>query len=410
MPDDYFYGVDHSIFEVAGRGDMTEMESILSQNPEFINMKTINGNFTPLMSAISNYDMSNLIISRGADVNSQDDTGTTSLMFAIFLNRYATAELLIAHGADVNARDIMDRTALMFAAQAGRKDLVELLIAHGADVNAKCDKDDVLIDLVTSGNAEAKAKNDGGWTALMFAEAGVHSDIVDLLRRHGARDMLSGVRSPLTEAVINGDLKTVELLLSNGVDANAKDKLEHRPLYLAVMKHRKDIIELLISHGADLDAGSGLHKHTALQYAVIHRNIDLVEFLISNGANLNAKDKYGMTSLICAATQVHHNDDIVKLLISHGADVNIRDGIGTSTLMLAVQSGKKELVEFLISHGADLNAKYERDNAFIDTDSPSVEKPKRKAKCDDGWTALMIAEAKGHTDIADLLRKHGAKE
>ena len=78
------------------------------------------------------------------------------------------------------------------------------------------------------------------------------------------------------------------------------------------------------------------------------------------------------------------NKEIVELLLASGADVNAKDEMGETPLHLAAQFGRKEIAELLIAEGADVNA-----------------------KGDFGRTPLDTAEDK---EMADLLRKHGAKE
>ena len=78
------------------------------------------------------------------------------------------------------------------------------------------------------------------------------------------------------------------------------------------------------------------------------------------------------------------NKEIVELLLASGADVNAKDEMGETPLHLAAQFGRKEIAELLIAEGADVNA-----------------------KGDFGRTPLDTVEDK---EMADLLRKHGAKE
>ncbi|MBI4654475.1 MAG: ankyrin repeat domain-containing protein [Nitrospirae bacterium] len=73
----------------------------------------------------------------------------------------------IDKGADINAKDNDGFTALMFASYSGHTDIVEVLLAKGADVNAE--------------------SNDG-LTALMSASSKGHTDIVEVLLAKGAED------------------------------------------------------------------------------------------------------------------------------------------------------------------------------------------------------------------------------
>ena len=82
--------------------------------------------------------------------------------------------------------------------------------------------------------------------------------------------------------------------------------------------------------------------------------------------------------------------DIVDLLLAKGADVNIRDDKGLTPLHIAASYAAwnyPKIVELLLSKRAEINAK---DN--------------------NGKTALSYAVEGSRTRIAEILRKHGAKE
>ena len=81
------------------------------------------------------------------------------------------------------------------------------------------------------------------------------------------------------------------------------------------------------------------------------------------------------------------NIEAVKKHLNAAADVNAKDDNGRTLLHQAAfegLEGRKEIAELLIVKGADVNAKEE-----------------------DGYTPLDVA--KRYPEIADLLRKHGAK-
>ena len=79
--------------------------------------------------------------------------------------------------------------------------------------------------------------------------------------------------------------------------------------------------------------------------------------------------------------------EIAELLIVEGADVHAKGAMfGYTPLHNAAFGGHKETVELLISEGADMNV-----------------------KCSNQNTPLDVAIKYKRTEVADLLRKHGAK-
>ena len=111
------------------------------------------------------------------------------------------------------------------------------------------------------------------------------------------------------------ELKEIaELLISNGIDINAKDKNGKTPLHYAAKKSL-EMVKFLISHGADINATTN-QKETALHYAA-KKSLEMVEFLVSHGADINATTYLNKTALYFA--QYYDKNDIVEFLISHSA-------------------------------------------------------------------------------------------
>ncbi len=77
---------------------------------------------------------------------------------------------------------------------------------------------------------------------------------------------------------------------------------------------------------------------------------------------------------------------VIAFLVEEcGANLNYRNDEGLTPLAAAAREGYRDIVEYLLAKGADPNG-----------DSPDWAKP------------LSLANHRGHTDIANLLRRHSA--
>jgi ankyrin repeat protein len=115
-------------------------------------------------------DVARILVAAKADVNARNREGGTALMGAAG-SRGTDLELLkllLRSGAKVNLRDRLDQTALMFASGAyGHPEAARLLLAAGADI---------------------RAEDWEGHTALWRATSSRRPEIVQILRRGGARE------------------------------------------------------------------------------------------------------------------------------------------------------------------------------------------------------------------------------
>jgi hypothetical protein len=106
----------------------------------------------------------------GANVNATDEAEWTPLHNAASRGHKEIAELLIAAGANMSAKNKMGWTPLhlcvSFVYGTGHMEVAELLIAKGADVDAKGNSDLTILDKAIYYNV---------------------TEIVDLLRKHGAK-------------------------------------------------------------------------------------------------------------------------------------------------------------------------------------------------------------------------------
>ena len=109
----------------------------------------------------------------------------------------------------------------------------------------------------------------------------------------------------ITQAAETGDIEAIKQHLAAGADVNTMTASLHRAAY---SKH-KEIIELLITNGVDVNAKND-SAETPLHLATTR---EIVELLIANGADVNATTNRGTTPLDWAA-----NDEIANLIRKHG--------------------------------------------------------------------------------------------
>ena len=146
----------------------------------------------------------------------------------------------MADGADVNGGDYDRRTALHLGAAEGHLDVVDFLIAHGADVNAQ-----------------------DRWRGTPLRDARDHPAVVELLKRHGARDSATEQRASVTEADVTsrlcdaarrGDVESLRRLVSQGAEVTRSDYDDRTPLHLGAAEGHVRVVEYLIARGADVNA------------------------------------------------------------------------------------------------------------------------------------------------------------
>ena len=126
---------------------------------------------TPLHEAChtsGSIELVRLLVSRGADVNSENHKGSTPMIFLCYgedtrMQTLDMARELIAAGTNVNHRDHRGMTPILVCCSSGRSDLIESLVAAGGDVTARDNEN-------RSANAIALFYNQEG-IAKQFAES-----------------------------------------------------------------------------------------------------------------------------------------------------------------------------------------------------------------------------------------------
>ncbi len=98
------------------------------------------------------------------------------------------------------------------------------------------------------------------------------------------------------ELINANDLKTLNKLLENNLDANITDGKKNTLLHIASEQGNVEIIELLLKFDAQVNIQNQNGK-TPLHFAVLQNKKDAINLLIDNGADYKIQDNDGKTPL-----------------------------------------------------------------------------------------------------------------
>jgi len=407
-------------------------------------------------------DLVHALLKQHADVNAAQGDGATALHWAAHWNDVDSAQLLIAAGANVNAATDLGVTPLYLACENGNAAIAEKLLAAGADANAVAQTGvSPLMMASRSGSVEAVRallghgaktevlENSEGQTALMWAVAQSHPDVVRLLVEHNAA---VNARSNSRKLLFNTSGPGSNLLAGAKEKGGAPKVIPvggSTPVLFAARNGCIECAKILLDHGANKD-DTAPDGTSALVLAAHSGQGLFAAFLLDAGANPNA-DGAGYAALHAAVLK----DDLtlIKALLAHKANPNLqlasgtpvrRGGpdfgfpaylIGATPFLLAAKYASPDMMRVLAAGGADLRLPTNDGTTAIiaaagadhrtggPPGTPPAEEPDALAAvaaaldlgCDvnavnqAGNSALHIAALRGYNTIVKLLLEKGAR-
>ncbi|WP_353283954.1 ankyrin repeat domain-containing protein [Wolbachia endosymbiont (group A) of Lypha dubia] len=328
----------------------TDKEILLSNEIDKINNSDSIDKLNNVSSIVNSQESSiHSEVPNSGDINAQGKLDRTLLHLASEAGEFDKVKLLLDRGANIEVQDKFGYTPIFLATQSGKWSIVKLLLDRGDNIDAQDEK---------------------GQTLLHFAASGNNLDMVQFLLDRGAnieiQDKLAWI--PILYAVQSGKWNVVKLLISNGAKFNNEITIQGTPLHFAVQEGNLDMVRFLLDEGADTESQDKDNKKP-LHLAVEADRLNIVELLLDRGASVNAKDENNKTPLDLAT-----KEDVKELLKRAQLDQG---------LLISAQDGNLDkVVEYFIGKRVSL-----------------------KVKDRDGKTPLDLAEQKGHTDIAKVIKQ-----
>lgn len=329
--------------DAAEKMDRSRIRALLKQRVD-VNTPQVDG-MTALhwVTYQDDLEIATLLVRAGASVKAANRYGVTPLSLACTNGDGAMVEMLLKAGADPDTALPGGETPLMTAARTGALASVKALVSRGASVDSKDER--------------------RGQTALMWAAAEGHADVV--------------------QALIDAD-----------ADFGTRVPSGFTPLLFAVREGRIDVVRVLLKAGADVNetipADAGRRRGyggrlppagaSALLLAVTNAHFELAAYLLDAGARPDAElPGYTVLHAMTAVRKpgVGDNDpppegsgnmtsiELLKKLAAHGADLNARmtkkpnlnntrlNELGATPYLLAALTADAELMRTLAALGAN---------------------------------------------------------
>jgi len=346
-------------------------------------------------------DIVKKMVKNGYDINSRDDSGRTSLHYAV--NNKDIAKYLIANGADTNIYDNGGKIPLMYFIDKYRfsKHTINHLINKDTKINKKSTFGSTLLHyiiehksinslknfkLLIKKGADINIKDYEGLDALSIAINLRHIVIVEHILKFMEPNFNSQDcegYTPLMSAIIMGKKYDKILLLTvlgnTDWSINYEQYREYKKsLNLAIKKSKAKLTKKIDINIVNEDGDD------ALMLAIRHKRNIIANILIKLVKNLYHTNKNNETYLICAIE--NKNITCFNKLIEYGYNINHVSEY--SPLILAVDIENKKIVKRL------LELKYK----LIDNQSIY----------NNNNTALMIAIKRKNLKLFKMLLKSGA--
>ncbi|XP_046575579.1 ankyrin-3-like [Haliotis rubra] len=386
----------------------------------------------------NNVEVCKVLIKHDVEVYIADPRmGANALHWAAAAGHYDGVEVLSRH-ISLERESNGGVTPLFVAAENGHLGVFKLLLRKGAVINKKIKSRIVsLTNPRNEGRALVKQLNvsDEGFTPLHVASYEGHLDIVELLITEGAdANLKADLGPPVAFAAKANDMCIFRLFLSDdrvafsdvisaayeyGRTAMLKEAVLHKrskanDIIKATLQGNLETVKELLEESEE-GLSSHIEGYSLLHLAAALNHGDIVDELLQRKIEVNKSSEGGFTALHGAS--ITGSSSVVESLIRREADVDqLANGFGP--LHFASMYGNTNTARFLIQHQANIHLKGYHQWSPLHVASihnqPDLVRlllennADVEALSEDLSTPLLFASYLNNMDIADILLDHGA--
>lgn len=289
------------------------------------------------------------ILKAGADPNYQpakEAARGAPLLEAVYASNTLAVKLLLAAGADPQrAQNSNGGSLIGLSIQQTDPQIVKMLWSYYQPVS-----ENLRAELIKIAGSYGKSESIQMLTSLGFKMSQSKESIEALYR-----------------AVEREDIKTVDILLQQGLDLNQKVFGSQNILARAIHTGKIELVSKLVAKGANINVSpENSYSETPLRVAVSNADLEVFRFLVRNGAKIKSeKPEYSLLHSVAwlkgyygkGSEHDHIKNilDIVSELVKADSRIDAPDEQGESVLIKISSQGYSELVQKLIVLGADVN-------------------------------------------------------
>lgn len=148
------FAQNSSCFDVARKGNLSEMKMLYSNDPNVVNAIDQNGSSMLILACYrGNQEVAKFLIDNQADLNYVSKNGT-ALMASVVKGELQLVDELLKKGTNPDLTDENGMTALMFAVQFKNVAIIEKLLSVKANKELKCKQNKTAFEYAVFSNNE----------------------------------------------------------------------------------------------------------------------------------------------------------------------------------------------------------------------------------------------------------------